>query len=240
MLNSAECPLQGAKCLECPLKKVRIESSQHFTRDVKVLCNAELQICHILTPCFCWGFFPLRRSVQCHFHLCSSEVKIAVEMRLCAALYHLIIPSGFIPTSTHWCEGAGSPPSCDGSETERGTSVLPKIFGLSEELGLNSGTFRCSWMLEHAAGTLGEPSAPSTRQTAPATHSLPAHALSCQWPASSIHQRTRRGVGGTSPEHIWDIPIFFTQWQTAGEGWSALKTQISKKGISLHLWHGTT
>lgn len=42
MLNSAECLLQGAKCLECPLKQVRIESSQHFTRDAKMLCNTEL------------------------------------------------------------------------------------------------------------------------------------------------------------------------------------------------------
>lgn len=52
MLKSTECLLQGTKYFNGHSRRVRIENSQHFTRDTKMLCSTQIQIHQTLKPIF--------------------------------------------------------------------------------------------------------------------------------------------------------------------------------------------
>lgn len=209
-------------------------------------------------PFFCCFFFSfLTRSVWCHFHPCSLEVKTALEMCLYAAIYHLTIPSGFVLSGSYWHEGAGLPALPIGTtgthwaamaaETESGTSELPsssiwpfqgarapaelRHVSLPSNAGVGS---------RHPAGAKLEPSAPSTLQTHPLP--LPAQAAGRRWPASPIHQRQAGGhFIQTHPGHTYH-PIY--TMANSMEKVNCIKKPrypgTSNKGIGPHLWHGTT
>lgn len=142
--------------------------------------------------------------------------------------YH---PPRFHPNQHTLTRRSRSPPSGEGSETERGTSALPETFRLSEELGLplNSGAFP------------GSQQAPCGSQAA-AKRCLHAAngtcgAVSWQRPASSIHRRARPGA--LHRTHLGRTRLSYTRAKRR-ERRAALKAPISKKGARLHLWHGTT
>lgn len=96
MLKSTECLLQGTKCLECPLQwELRAASSSKET--LKCFATLRYRYAGPWTP-FSFPFFflfyifyfllTLTRSVWCCFHLCSSEVKTAMEACPYTALCH--------------------------------------------------------------------------------------------------------------------------------------------------------
>jgi len=90
MLKSTECLLQGTKYFNGHSRRVRIENSQHFTRDTKMLCSTQIQIHQTLKPIFLYIYILLiiTRSVWCCFHLCSLDVKTAMEAWPYTALCH--------------------------------------------------------------------------------------------------------------------------------------------------------
>lgn len=143
MLNSVECPLQGAKCLECPFNKCELRAASNSQETLK--CSSTQSYRYVrsffLMAFFFLSLFFLTRSAWCHFHPCSLEVKTAMEMCLCAALSHL----AFALTGTCWSAGAGLPCprhrftprgmlSCNGSQSRVGKLCSPhkRIWSLEE------------------------------------------------------------------------------------------------------------
>lgn len=187
MVTSAERPLQGAKCLERPLEPGRIESSQHFPRDGAALRELSYRRLTCRPPALV-GFFPFKK-------VCAMPLSALLwrgedsggNVFVCSTAppYN---PPRFHPNQHTRTGRSRGPPSGEGSETERGTPVLPETFRVSEELGLplNSGAFP------------GSQQAPCGSQAA-AKRCLHAanstcDAVSWQRPAASIHRRARPGA----------------------------------------------
>lgn len=137
------------------------------------------------------------------------------------------------PRTTAWHHG--NLLSHDSSRKSQEPPSSPAaVFGLLVErrLLLSSGMFLCSRMWKRAAGTCG--SQAGAQRTLHATNST------CNAPSplslhkqragdDPLHLSTSARLGGTLCEHIWRVPILFTQWKPHGmEGWTALKPQISR------------